>query len=39
MDLEANPELIFGEEFCIPATATYYPTPYAPDGNFGLMIS
>ncbi|XP_047045980.1 YTH domain-containing protein ECT2-like [Lolium rigidum] len=31
MDFEENPELIFGEEFCFPATATYYPTPYAPD--------
>ncbi|KAM0906921.1 hypothetical protein ACQ4PT_016458 [Festuca glaucescens] len=31
MDFEENPELIFGEEFCFPATATYYPTPYVPD--------
>uniref|UniRef100_A0ACD5TWX7 Uncharacterized protein n=1 Tax=Avena sativa TaxID=4498 RepID=A0ACD5TWX7_AVESA len=31
MDFEENPELIFGEEFCFPAMATYYPTPYAPD--------
>uniref|UniRef100_A0A452Y332 Uncharacterized protein n=1 Tax=Aegilops tauschii subsp. strangulata TaxID=200361 RepID=A0A452Y332_AEGTS len=32
MDLEANSELIFGEEFCFPANATYYPTPYGPTG-------
>ncbi|KAE8803536.1 hypothetical protein D1007_20564 [Hordeum vulgare] len=32
MDFEANSELIFGEEFCFPANATYYPTPYGPTG-------
>lgn len=32
MDFEADPELVFGEEFCFPATA-YYPTPYAPAGT------
>ncbi|CAM0957619.1 unnamed protein product [Alopecurus aequalis] len=31
MDFEENPELIFGEDFCFPTMATYYPTPYAPD--------
>ncbi|TVU17433.1 hypothetical protein EJB05_33470 [Eragrostis curvula] len=32
MDIEEHPELIFGEEFCFPATATYYPTFHTPNG-------
>ncbi|OQU77485.1 uncharacterized protein LOC8071196 [Sorghum bicolor] len=32
MDLPEHHDLIFGEEFCFPATTTYYPPLYAPTG-------
>ncbi|TKW07042.1 hypothetical protein SEVIR_7G281501v4 [Setaria viridis] len=32
MDLQEHHELIFGEEFCFPATTTYYPPLYGPTG-------
>uniref|UniRef100_K3YE60 Uncharacterized protein n=1 Tax=Setaria italica TaxID=4555 RepID=K3YE60_SETIT len=33
MDLQEHHELIFGEEFCFPATTTYYPPLYGPTGD------
>jgi hypothetical protein len=32
MDIEEDPDLIYGEEFCFPATTTYYPILHSPTG-------